>query len=409
MSDNTENVETTTETETTETTADDSMLSMSVEDISNMVEPPEQGETADTSNTETTDETTEDSDSSDDSDVTDDSDSTTQDTDEEAANSDSDTSDESDDGASDDQSVDDDDDDAKTSESSEESDTTDDKDDSKDLTATAVKDIEKLLSPFKANGKDIQVDNVDDAITLMRMGANYNKKMAALKPNLKIVKMLENENLLDAGKLANLIDLSKKNPAAIKQLIKDSGIDPLTLDMKEDAGYTPETYNVNDTEVELDLVLSELKDSPKFSQTMDIISNKLDASSKRILVDNPAVIRVINEHIELGIYDKIAGVVERERMLGRLTDLNDLEAYKHVSEGINANGGITADSTSSEKADNLDADTKKQVDSKEAATKARKKSAATSKSSPGKKADDNFNPLSMSDEDIENTPMSKYM
>ena len=53
-------------------------------------------------------------------------------------------------------------------------------------------EYEKLLKPFKANGRDIQVGSVDDAIALMQMGANYNKKMAALKPNMKLLKMLEN-------------------------------------------------------------------------------------------------------------------------------------------------------------------------------------------------------------------------
>ena len=82
----------------------------------------------------------------------------------------------------------------------------------------------RLLAPFKANGKEIAVSTVDDAISLMQMGANYNKKMAGLKPSLKMLKLLENSGLLSEEKISYLIDLEKKNPAAINKLIKDSGI-----------------------------------------------------------------------------------------------------------------------------------------------------------------------------------------
>ena len=58
-------------------------------------------------------------------------------------------------------------------------------------------EYERLTQSFKANGKEIAVANVDEAISLMQMGANYNKKMAALKPNLKLLKLLENNKLLD--------------------------------------------------------------------------------------------------------------------------------------------------------------------------------------------------------------------
>jgi len=94
-------------------------------------------------------------------------------------------------------------------------------------------EYKRLLTPFKANGREIAVKSVDDAIALMQMGANYNKKMAALKPNLKLMKMLENNGLLSEDKIGFLIDLEKKNPAAINKLVKDSGIDPMDLDAEK--------------------------------------------------------------------------------------------------------------------------------------------------------------------------------
>ena len=66
----------------------------------------------------------------------------------------------------------------------------------------------KVSEPFKANGIDMQVKDPQDIVRLMQMGANYQKKMAQLKPNLKLIKMLEKNELLDEVKLHNLIDLS---------------------------------------------------------------------------------------------------------------------------------------------------------------------------------------------------------
>jgi len=142
-------------------------------------------------------------------------------------------------------------------------------------------EYEKLLAPFKANGRQIQVDNVDDAITLMRMGANYNKKMAALKPNLKLIKMLEHNDLLDETKLSYLIDASKHDPGAITKLLKDANMDPLEIDT-ETSEYQPKDHQVNDSQFELDQILDDIKDNDSFPKTIDAISNQWDAKSKEI-------------------------------------------------------------------------------------------------------------------------------
>ena len=39
---------------------------------------------------------------------------------------------------------------------------------------------EKLTKPFKANGREIQVQNADDMIALMQQGANYSKRWHSL-------------------------------------------------------------------------------------------------------------------------------------------------------------------------------------------------------------------------------------
>ena len=42
-------------------------------------------------------------------------------------------------------------------------------------------------------------------------------------------------------------------------MIKESGIDPLTLDTEKADGYTPKSYKVDEREIELDMVLEQLE------------------------------------------------------------------------------------------------------------------------------------------------------
>ena len=269
---------------------------------------------------------------------------------------------------------------------------------------------EELLSPFKANGKDIKVDTVEDARSLMQMGANYNKKMAALKPNLKMVKMLDNHGLLDEEKLSYLIDLSKKDPEAVKKLVKDSGLDPLDIDT-ENIAYKPNAYNVSDNEVALDGILDDIRDTSSFNTTIDIIGNKWDEASKDMIAKDPNIIKVINEHVGSGIFKKVSEVVERERILGRLNGLSDIEAYKQVGDAINSNGGfgdpVQATPTqpvSTSKSNSVNK-TNNPVDPK----LANKRKAAGSTKSKTSKTAPQFDVLSMSDEEFEKMSASKFV
>ena len=353
---------------------------------------------------------------SDDSDAASDSDSDSSDDNDEDTNSDDSASEANDADESGDPDTSKDADTAEGLDTSDDSDTDDTNDTTKDVQnkdSVAVNYEaagKKLFEPFRANGKDMQIDSVDDAITLMQMGANFNKKMAGLKPNLKLMKMLQNNDLLDEGKLNYLIDLSKQNPEAIKKLIKDSGLDPLTIDVEKDPEYKAGTYNVDDSEVELDSVLSELEDSKSYRQTLEIISTKWDASSKKVLVESPDIIRTINQHVELGYYDKISSRMEKERMLGRLTGLNDIQAYKVVGDAINAEGGFGTPPETPQKPVNSQTDEKATKRKQDAdAKKAQKRAASHNPSTPGDDVNDYGNILGMSDEEFAKLPASKFM
>ena len=258
----------------------------------------------------------------------------------------------------------------------------------------------KLFAPFKANGKDLQVATVDEAVTLMQMGANYNKKMAALKPNLKLMKLLENNGLLSEEKLSFLIDLEKKNPDAIGKLLKDGGIDPLDLNAENASDYKPHTYNVDDRELELDTILGELQDSPSYNRTLDVVSNKWDGASKQVIAQQPQLLKVINDHISNGVYDLISTEIERERMFGRLNGLSDLEAYRHVGDAIQARGGFDHLASQGQAKPSVQPAVKPAPVVDDQKLKDKKRAASPTKATPATAPAADFNPLALSDDEF---------
>lgn len=270
----------------------------------------------------------------------------------------------------------------------------------------ADKQLAKLFTPFKANGKEIKIDTVEDAIQLMQMGANYSKKMAALKPQLKVMKMLENHDLLDESKLSFYIDVEKGKPEAVAKLLKQLNVDPLEVDLDKSEEYKPSTYNVSDNEVEVDSILGEIRDTPTFRRTLDIVSNKWDDSSREIIIQNPELIKVINDHVADGTYDKIMTEMEKDRMLGRLGGLSDIQAYKAIGDKIFQQSQQATPQAEPGKVVGTTKEAKAKDDSK---LKSRKKAAGSPKAAPSsKKNDDDFNPLALPDEEFEKLAANKY-
>ena len=268
----------------------------------------------------------------------------------------------------------------------------------------------QLTAPFKANGREIQVQSVEDAVALMQMGANYNKKMAALKPNLKLMKLLENNGLLNEEKLSFLIDLEKKNPEAIGKLIKDSGVDPLDLDASKAGDYKPPRHTVDDRELELDAVLDEIQETPSYTRTLDVVSNQWDGASKNVIANSPQVLKVINNHVQSGVFDVIIKEVEREKMFGRLSGLSDIEAYRQVGDAIQARGGFDHLVSQGHRIQPKPAvvQPKPQMGD-EGKRRDKRLAAGTSQPAAPSKSNSEFNPLALSDDEFSKVVNQRFL
>jgi hypothetical protein len=200
---------------------------------------------------------------------------------------------------------------------------------------------EQIMAPFKANGKTIELKSPEEAIQLMQMGANYTRKMQSIQPHRKVLTMLENNNLLDENRLSYLIDLDKKNPEAIKKLIKDAGIDPLQIDTEVEPTYLEGSHKVSDAEVNFRSNLEDLSSTPTGKETLHTINSTWDETSKEVLWGEPSLMTIIHAQRETGVYDRISNEMDRQKMLGKIApDTPFLKAYKEIGDELAKVGGF---------------------------------------------------------------------
>lgn len=197
----------------------------------------------------------------------------------------------------------------------------------------------EALAPLKANGKTIDIQSLDELRQLASMGANFTRKMQDIAPHRKILAMLENNGLLDEAKLSFFIDLDKKNPEALKKLVKDSGVDPLDIDVSGEATYQVGNHAVSDSEIAFRTVLEDLQSTPTGQETISLINSSWDQASKEELWKAPEVMQTIQQQRENGIYDTISAEINRQSMLGKIpAGTPFIQAYLAVGNELNTRG-----------------------------------------------------------------------
>ena len=183
---------------------------------------------------------------------------------------------------------------------------------------------EQVFKPFKANGKEITPKSVEDIISLMQMGANYTKKMQLMAPMKKVVQSLDNAKI-DEQELNFLIDVSKGDKEAIKQLLIKHQIDPLEIDLDDDNTYSPRNNIASDEDVEFNDTLMDIHDSlPKIQE---ILNNTWDDNSKKAILKDPRLMRALHEEVQMGRFDEVQKRLEAEKTFGRYRGVSDVNAY----------------------------------------------------------------------------------
>jgi hypothetical protein len=263
-------------------------------------------------------------------------------------------------------------------------------------------------TPIKANGKTIKLNNADEAIGLMQMGANYTRKMQELAPYRKAMTMLNKHGLLDENELSFLIDIKNKNPDAIRKLVKDAGIDPIELSGDDDAGkkYQGGNHRVTDAEVRFQEGIDGLKSTPEGQATLSEIHTNWDDASKDLLWENPGIMSDIHIHRENGFYAMVTAEMNRQKVLGKIPASTPfLVAYKMVGDQFVAANNVPGVQDQGSPAKRVDSTAKPVVTGRTTATKPvvsnpDKAAAAASTRSTTKVSSRPPNPLAMADDEF---------
>lgn len=193
--------------------------------------------------------------------------------------------------------------------------------------------FDKVTSKFNANGKEFQITDPDDVVSLMQKGLNYNQKMAAIKPSMKLVKALQDNGIESVEDLGFLLDLKAKKPEAIAKLVQESGIDTYDLNEEKAAAYQPSVPDVSDEVINFEMTAKALEDNPNFGRVVQELGS-FDDTTKQEIFKNPSLLNILTEHVGLGYYDQIMNRLQYEQAVGRMQGIPFLQAYDMVGNAL---------------------------------------------------------------------------
>lgn len=268
---------------------------------------------------------------------------------------------------------------------------------SEDKTEEESEEEKPAFGTVKIDGEEIPLNSQEDLAQLANLGTKYASLAKKFKPIQKIAKMLEKNDLLSPEKVNYIIDVMKGNKKAISKLIKDSNLDPFTdIDIDHTESYKSNSYDITDQEIAMDEVMEEIRDDSAFGATTQAIVN-MDASSQAKFFDNPDLVKVLNNQIKSGDFDKIQKEIKRLKALDYLPKADDFVTYFNVGKSLYAAGKL---SDSPKKSDN-------------SAKQQERKSSASNPKSKGKAPAPTKNDLSqyydLSDEEILKLDLNKIM
>ena len=196
----------------------------------------------------------------------------------------------------------------------------------------------QIFAPFKAAGREFQVRDVNEAISLMQKGVDYTRKQQALKPRLMEMRALEEQGMLGSN-LNYAIDLFKGNPQAIAKLIKEKNIDVNQLVPQQTTNefgetvtqpekpYVPNNYSVSPAQYDLQEAFDNLKTAGTYDVTMGALGD-MDQSSKTKFANNPKYIGALSELVTSGLYDTLKKELDHARIVDdpNVRGLDDFDA-----------------------------------------------------------------------------------
>lgn len=197
----------------------------------------------------------------------------------------------------------------------------------------------RVMAPFKADKRTIQLNSAEEAIALMQKGVDYTRKMQDISRYKKPMMMLERANLLNEDQISFFIDLVNGDQEAIRKLLKDKNIDAFSLPSEDEPiHYVAGSHKISDDQINFKEQLDSIATQPKGVEFLKEV-NEYDQQSKDHIYREPRILQALYQQKQGGLYDKIVEEIERQRILGQIPDnVPFLIAYNTIGNKLFGQG-----------------------------------------------------------------------
>lgn len=177
---------------------------------------------------------------------------------------------------------------------------------------------------FKANDREITIDNEQDAIRLMQQSFGAQKLVADYKEARPIIKALRDNNLMDAKVVNTIIAASKGDARAYKAMqamfnVSGEQLDELNYNDDDGKDFNPENsiqdgsiFNLRDTVDEMDSYY------PEESDHIREVFATMDDQSIMTIKSDPSILLDLAHLKQSGHLDAIVSTMEQAYMLGKI-------------------------------------------------------------------------------------------
>jgi len=181
---------------------------------------------------------------------------------------------------------------------------------------------------FKANGKEYEFteSEIKDRFpSMFGQAMDYTKKLQTIKPWRKTIDALEEAKLTHED-LGLFIDARKGDKEAIAELLKQTGVDALDLDI-ENSTYVAKDYGRDENALAIKDIVDDISRDSEYEKTHNILTKDWDEKSWGTMSQDPETIKLLHVDVKSGMYDKIQPIAEKLKVYGGGKE-SDLDYYK---------------------------------------------------------------------------------
>jgi hypothetical protein len=183
---------------------------------------------------------------------------------------------------------------------------------------------------------EIEVNDINELQQIASKALRDKTKYEKYKDDIALIEGIK-ENGLSEEDLYLLVEAKKGNKKAIAKFLKETGIDPLDIELDEEElkDYKPNEYKSDMKLIETKTIIDNLKtDKEAFTKFNNLITNEFDEDSRAKVFQDPTLLEFIGESIKSGLYEKIAPKYMKRKLLGENPISAFIGAYDEYTQSL---------------------------------------------------------------------------